>query len=41
MLKSRKFRITVVDSQSPSGNKEITNPDKTVKYNGKMQTVKF
>lgn len=41
MLKSRKFRILIVDKQSPSGDKAAVNVNKTVKYNGKAQSIRF
>lgn len=41
MLKSRKFRILLIDSSSPSGDREVDTYNQTVRYNGKMKTVRF
>jgi len=41
MLKKRNFRILVVNRQSPSGDKEPTQFSRSVRYNGKAQTIKL
>ena len=41
MLKERKFRILIVDSTSPSGDKEPSTFTQTVDYTGKAITVKL
>ncbi len=41
MLKKRNFRILVIDRQSPSGDQEPGKFTRTVRYNGKAQTVKL
>lgn len=41
MLKERKFRILIVDSTTPSGDKEPTTFTQTVDYTGKTITVKL
>ena len=41
MLKKRNFRILVVNRQSPSGDKEPPQFSRSVRYNGKAQTIKL
>ena len=41
MLKKRSFRILVVDRQSPAGDEEPESFSRTVRYNGKAQTIKL
>jgi alpha-D-xyloside xylohydrolase len=41
MLKNRKFRILIVDENTPSGDKAANKFNRTIRYNGKAQTLKF
>ena len=41
MLKNRKFRILIVDENTPSGDKAASKFNRTIRYNGKAQTLKF